>query len=78
MAPKSAFTKRGTLKLSWLKKASKSKGILGKRARLALNLKKISSKRSRRSRRSRKFGNKIPTPGGFLWENNPLDRALNA
>jgi len=22
--------------------------------------------------------NHIPTPGGFLWENNPLDRALNA
>lgn len=23
-------------------------------------------------------GNNIPTPGGFVWENSPLQRALNA
>ena len=49
MAPKDAFTKRGTLKVSWLKKAAKNNGILGKRARLALNLRK--SRKGRKSRR---------------------------
>jgi len=54
MAP-SAFTKRGTLKKSWLKKASKKPGVLGRRARLAetlgsFNRRKFSARRRKRTR----------------------------
>lgn len=41
MAPPHAFTKKGTLKVSWLRKASKEPGILGRRARLALAFKRF-------------------------------------
>jgi len=38
---KRGFTKRGTIKVDVLQKLSKKKGKVGKRARLALTLKKL-------------------------------------
>jgi len=38
---KKAFTERGTIKVEYLEKASKGGGKLGRRARLALTLRKL-------------------------------------
>jgi len=38
---KKAFTERGTIKVEYLEKASKEGGKLGRRARLALTLRKL-------------------------------------
>jgi len=36
-----AFTSRGTIKTEYLRKATKVKGVMGRRARLALTLRKL-------------------------------------
>jgi len=41
---KKGFTKRGTIKVSVLRKLAKRKGVTGKRARLALTLRKLRKK----------------------------------
>lgn len=44
LAPKSAFTSKGTLKVKWLRQASKRSGPIGRKARLALTLRKLRKK----------------------------------
>ena len=41
------FTKRGTIKTSILRKLAKRKGTIGRRARLALTLRRLSRRRRR-------------------------------
>jgi len=41
------FTKRGTIKVSILRKLAKRKGRIGRRARLALTLRRLSRRRRR-------------------------------
>jgi len=42
-----AITKRGTVKVDWLKKKAKEKGTTGRRARLALTLRGFSRKKKK-------------------------------
>jgi len=46
-----ALTKRGTIKVEWLKKMAKRNDTIGKRARLALTLRKLNRRRIKRQRR---------------------------
>ena len=41
------FTKKGTIKVSILRKLSKKKGTIGRKARLALTLRRLSRRRRR-------------------------------
>ncbi len=46
-----AIGKGGKIKVSWLRKAAKKGGVTGRRARLALTLRKLSKRKKKRKRR---------------------------
>jgi len=43
-----ALTKKGTIKVSWLREKAKEGGTVGRRARLALTLRKLHKSKKRR------------------------------
>jgi len=49
-----AFTKKGTIKYSILKDLANEPGITGRRARLALTLRRLARKKKRKRKRKRK------------------------
>ncbi|MEO0194922.1 MAG: hypothetical protein ABIL50_05670 [candidate division WOR-3 bacterium] len=45
-----AITKKGTIKVSWLREQAKRNDTIGRRARLALTLRKLNKRRIRRKK----------------------------
>jgi hypothetical protein len=52
------MTKSGTIKVAWLHKMAKGKGLTAKRARLALTLRKLRSHGRKKSKKSKKRSKK--------------------